>query len=95
MEPLWSIDGSELFYREGRRMMSVSIDSESGLRPRPEVVFEGTYLPPFSGARNYDVAPDGRFLMVKTGDETGEAPPPQITVVLNWHQELLERVPIP
>ena len=48
-----------------------------------------------SAARNYDVAPDGRFLMVKAGDETGEAPPAQITVVLNWHEELLERVPIP
>ena len=95
MEPLWSIDGSELFYREGRRMMSVSIDSESGLRPRPEVVFEGTYLPPGAGGRNYDVAPDGRFLMLKAADETGEAPPAQITVVLNWFEELTARVPIP
>ena len=46
--------------------------------------------------RNYDVAPDGRFLMVTTGDQTGEdATSPQISVVLNWHQELLERVPVP
>ncbi len=30
-------------------------------------------------------------------ETTGEndATPPQITVVLNWHSELLERVPVP
>ena len=96
MEPLWSPDGSELFYREGQRMMSVSIDSEVGLRPTPEVVFEGTYLPPLPGFRDYDVAPDGRFLMVKAGDETGEgAPAPEIAVVLNWFEELTARVPVP
>ena len=46
----------------------------------------------------YDIAPDGqRFLMLaepRTALETGAAITPQINVVLNWHQELLERVPI-
>ena len=38
------------------------------------------------------VSPDGeRFLMVRKAP--GERR--QINVVLNWHQELLERVPIP
>ena len=44
------------------------------------------------------MAPDGQqFLMLSdqgTPLETGVALTPQINVVLNWHQELLERVPV-
>ncbi len=39
--------------------------------------------------RNYDIAPDGRFLMIKNDAPTV----PQINVVLDWFQELTERVP--
>ena len=54
----------------------------------------------FSGnaGRNYDVSPDGeRFLFVDpVVIETGEdAPPPPINIVLNWFEELKERVPVP
>ena len=52
----------------------------------------------FLGA-TYDVAPDGqRFLMIKeaaSGTSDPFAGLTQIYVVLNWHQELLERVPVP
>ena len=54
----------------------------------------GRFLTPGRG-RPWDVAPDGRFLMIKesgTGQELQMAP--QINVVLNWHQELLERAPV-
>ena len=47
--------------------------------------------------RLYEVAPDGqRFLMLKAADQIGseDVSPSQINVVLNWHSELLERVPI-
>jgi hypothetical protein len=36
----------------------------------------------------YDVAPDGRFLMVVTSDDTVPSP---ITVVLNWQSALAAR----
>ena len=42
------------------------------------------------------MSPDGeRFLLIKTGttDDTGARN--DIILVENWHQELLERVPIP
>ena len=58
----------------------------------PRVLFEGDYFR--ATGRTYDVAPDGRFLMIKTGAQTDTARPRQITVVLNWTQELLERVPV-
>ena len=41
---------------------------------------------------NYDVTADGQRFVVLSAEAP---PPPQINIVLNWHQELLERVPIP
>ena len=44
----------------------------------------------------YDAGPDGRLLMVRSEGQTdGEAPPPEINVVLNWFEELKARVPGP
>ena len=93
--PVWSPDGSELFYRtlDGDRMMVVPVDTEPMLTlGTATVVFEETYFQ--RGSRRYDLAPDGRFLMIKESGGATEALP-QIVVVQNWHQELLERVPIP
>ena len=46
--------------------------------------------------RNYDVMPDGRFLMrLVEADATANREDRDIQVVLNWSQELLERVPVP
>ncbi len=46
----------------------------------------------------YDLSPDGqRFLMLKNVGQIGteDATPSQITVVLNWFEELKARVPVP
>ena len=59
---------------------------------RPSVLFEGSYVVSTitRAYRYYDVSPDGqRFLMLKEAG-TEEA---QINVVLNWFEELKERVP--
>ena len=52
-----------------------------------------------NGAHNYDVAPDGqRFVMMETVADSAEGvvlTAGSIKVVLNWHQEPLERVPVP
>ena len=45
--------------------------------------------------REYDVSPDGqRFLAFAERADVDAAATPLINVVLNWTQELLERVPI-
>ena len=94
--PVWSRDGHELFYQADTQLMTVPVRTEAGFGGGvPEPLFEANY---FFGApsRNYDVAPDGRFLMIKTvGQGDNDAPPSEIHVVLNWHEELKERVPIP
>ena len=55
----------------------------------PRVLFEGDF---FVGNYHpmYDVAADGRFLMIRTPDEEL---PRQIHVILNWFEELRRRVP--
>ncbi len=97
-EPLWSPDGGELFYRSPRGLMAVPIlDMEPTLRAgTPAILFDQPYAR-FIERRNYDIHPDGqRFLFLKEGAATDDpAAEPQIVVVLNWFQELLERVPVP
>ena len=97
--PVWAPDGRELFYRRDQdlAMMVVPIETEPTFgHGNPEVLFEAADFPIQGGPRRFDIAPDGqRFLMIKEGGTTSEdTAPPQINVVLNWHQELLERVPI-
>ena len=46
------------------------------------------------GFRDFDIFPDGeRFVAVFPEEETTDLP--SINVVLNWFQELKERVPVP
>jgi serine/threonine-protein kinase len=94
-EPVWSPDGRELFYRdeEGRVMTVVPITIEPDFSPgRPELLFEGEYVPSPGFGRNYDVAPDGRsFVMVEQVlPEDIEA---ELQVVVNWFTELAELAP--
>ena len=70
-------------------MISVSFDTESGSPGTSSVLFDGRYLPD-QYVRGYDLAADGRFIMVKT---PSESLPRQINVVLNWFEELKRLVP--
>ena len=94
--PVWSPDGRELFFLQGTQLMTASVQPDADFTSgTPEVLFDAPYYFGNIG-RNYDVAPDGRFLMVKSGPQPdADVSSPEITVVLNWHQELLERVPVP
>ena len=106
--PRWSPDGRELFYiREGvdPAVMAVPVDTDDDgnfSAGTPSVVFEGVLYQNRDNAA-YDVAADGeRFLAISTITGAGVVSAlgdiyrsPPIHVVLNWHQELLERVPVP
>ena len=99
-ESRWSPDGTELFYRSGdqlERMMAVSVQTEPTFRAdTPRMLFEGSYQVSANqpgGTPYYDISPDGqRFLMIDTEAEQGAGA--QINIVLNWFQELRERVPV-
>ncbi len=96
--PKWSADGTQLYYLglDGRQLFAVPMTLGSSLSIGvPTVLFEGTYLPSLVLRRPYDVSPDGeRFVMVKRTMATPDTPR-SLVLVLNWHQELIERVPIP
>jgi hypothetical protein len=93
-EPQWSRDGRELFYWQGNAMMAVSVETDGAFSfGAAAELFSGRYFQ-FAGpaARTYDVASDGRFLMILPGDETIEAAPASIVVVQNFTEELKQRV---
>jgi len=95
-EPQWNPNGRELFYRNGDEMMVVDISAEAGMTVgKPRRLFAGRYARTSSGwvRPNYDVSPDGQqFLMLKPMEQE-EAPLTQISVVLNWSEELKRLVP--
>ena len=98
--PRWSSNGRELFYRNGRQMMAVSVEPGPTFRAGiPRLLFEGDYVQELGniGAHNYDVSRDGqRFLMVvpAPAETLGETARPRIVVVQNWLEELRRRVPV-
>ena len=86
-EPVWSRDGRELFYRDGDRMMAVQITTTPTFTAAaPRVLFEGRYVASPNAVAAYDVAADGRFLLVQPLHP--DPPTNQIQVVLNWFEEL-------
>ena len=98
MSPKWSPDGRELYYRGDGAMMAVRIDTADEFSAGPAVrLFEDRYVISVSDVgpipAEYAVAPDGRFLMMKDTSQSERAT--EVIVVLNWDQELLERVPVP
>jgi hypothetical protein len=86
---LWSPDGHELFYREGYKMIAVSIQTTPSLNLGiPEVLFENQDYIHIWNIPYYDIHSDGdKFVMVK--DE--ETSLNRINIVINWFEELKEQ----
>jgi serine/threonine-protein kinase len=100
--PVFSRDGSELFFFDGNGLSAVPITYEPTLRVgTPRRLFETAPYLGFLVGRPWDVDPSGeRFLMIRvpgTAAPTAEgAAPPRdrIDVVLNWFEEIKRRVPV-
>jgi serine/threonine-protein kinase len=98
VDPLWSPDGRELFYRNGEVVMAVSVKPDPTFSfETPKTLFRGTYVSTSAIDHHpWDISPDGkRFLMMKQSGSTGEgfAGPRRINIILNWFEELKQRVP--
>jgi len=95
--PLWSRDGRELFFHslDGRQMLAVPMQPGSTLKAgRPHVLFEAALSVQGVGVRPYDVAPDGRFFIIRSVQMEGAGgTPSNIIVVLNWLEELKRLAP--
>jgi Tol biopolymer transport system component len=86
---VWSHDGRELFYRNGLRMMAVKVvPAGPTIQPEPpRQLFEGGFEP--GSQRAFDVAPDGRFVMIAAGTRDSSA---SIVLVRNWGHRIQELV---
>jgi serine/threonine protein kinase/Tol biopolymer transport system component len=106
--PLWSPDGREIFYLIGNTegVMAIEVETEPTFKPgKPRLLFKGNYVgaAPADGVP-WDIHPDGKRLFMmeepwttgseSTAEESEAAGPRKITIVLNWDQELKQRVPV-
>ncbi|HKB72063.1 MAG TPA: protein kinase [Thermoanaerobaculia bacterium] len=80
-DPLWSRDGSEIFYDLGTKLMSVPVKTAPAFEAgTPQLLFEARFRP--DNGVQYDVARDGkRFLVDQDVTQSAEAP---VTLVQNW-----------
>jgi serine/threonine-protein kinase len=91
--PMWSRDGRELFYiHPDNTMMAVPVEATATTwqNGAPVRLFRGRYLTNLEGtlARNHDVAPDGRFLMLKREAGRTDRGGPHFVVVQHWFIEV-------
>ena len=84
-EPRWSRDGRTLFYRSGDRMMALTVTPGRTLRfGAPHELFSTAGYRSARNRQEYDVAPDGRFVMIRELPDTSSA----VVYVENWLPEL-------
>jgi Tol biopolymer transport system component len=92
-EPVWPRNGRQIFYRTGDAMMAVDVETTPTFSAgKPRRLFEKPFERSIAFWPNYDVSADGqRLLMIKNVDQT--AAPNRLSVVLNWDEDLKQRVP--
>jgi serine/threonine protein kinase len=86
---LWSRDGSELYFLRitDGTLMSVSVEGSGELEIGvPEVLLEGRV--DAGRTSDYDVAPDGTFVTIDSGDARGGS---RMQVLMNWPALVRER----
>jgi serine/threonine-protein kinase len=83
-EPVWARSGRELFYREGNKMVAVSLAvSGADLRVAGrQALFEAEFAKSTIDAANYDVTPDDqRFVMIRADEASTQT---SLHVLINW-----------
>ena len=95
----YSADSLELRNQSGIPLLRTELTFKTG-KPEALIEISGVGLLFQYIGMKLPIRPDGqRFLMMKpagaTDGEIAEASPRKINVVLNWFEELKERVPVP
>jgi Tol biopolymer transport system component len=89
LEPSWSGDGRELFYRTANRLMAIPVAGGPAFRhgtARP--LFDGVHGSGIESGRSYHVdSVARRFLLVLPADGAG-TPARDVRIVLNWQAQL-------
>ncbi len=89
-DPAWSPDGRILYYRRGKELWAAQFNPrslESVERPR---LLKSALMESEVRGRSYDVAPDGRILVIQPHPDSV---PNRLNIILNWFEELKRLVP--
>jgi eukaryotic-like serine/threonine-protein kinase len=94
VQPLWSGDGRQLFYRWQDQVWVVAVRTDGGFAAgKPRLLFERPAYVMGAPIRGYDLSFDGkRFLMVKI-EKKEPTPVTEIVFIQNWFEELKRLVP--
>src|SRR6185436_8737783 len=85
--PCWSRDGRELYLIKGRSLLAVPVDTSSSFSTGAvRTIAQLDFIPSDESEANYDVAPDGRLLVVRSTSK--ESYQHHVNVVLHWPAEL-------
>ena len=80
-QPRWSHDGRQIFYiQPDRKLMAASFDSRTETAGVPHFLFQTRIVAPDYDMFQYDVAPDGRFLINSLPADLSSP----LTLVVNW-----------
>jgi Tol biopolymer transport system component len=93
IEPLWSRDGKELFFRSGNKLISLPVQNSADFSTGPaRVLFEGQFATSSQpGIPPYEISPDGQtFYFVQ--DDAPEHQHVEVNVIFNWAEELNKAV---
>ena len=82
--PRWAVDGKTLYYVSVTgTMMEVQVETAKAFtHGKPKALYETRFPTNTDTATNYDVTPDGRFIMVRTASEMRTAE--HLDVVVNF-----------
>ena len=84
-QPRWSRDGREVFYiAPDSRMMAASFDPQKRVAGAPRVLFQTRIVAPAFVDHQFDIAPDGRFLINSL--RSGNSSP--LTLFTGWNASL-------
>jgi serine/threonine-protein kinase len=93
--PLWSHDGRELFFSTPDSQQILAVGMQTGttlVAGRPRVLFSFPTVA-FPGSRPFDLGPDGRFLIVRSGQAEAAGRASNLVLVQHWFEELKRLVP--
>jgi hypothetical protein len=80
-QPVWSRDGKRLFFiAPDKTLVAASFDSNTGTAGTPQVLFQTRIIGATFVGTQYDVAPDGKFLIHSMPADY----PSPLTVVTGW-----------
>jgi serine/threonine protein kinase len=84
-QPCWSRDGKQVFYiAPDRKLMAVAFDAQKKIASVPRALFQTRIVAPNYALYQYDVAPDGRFL-INSFPSSHSSP---LTLLTHWTAQL-------